>query len=308
MTASMSRQSAEILDFNLIRYLVVIMETRSMVRASEIIGVTPAAVSYAVSKLRTYYNDPLFIRSINGVKPTALAVNLYEKFRPINKAMLSVSDSSDIHKGISQPERKLIIRTESISELCITRKTIDAGIVPQECTIEFTLPNLEVDSRVSKLRNHEVDIDIGFALTGDRNIIAREMYGIDFALVCQHNHPRIGDSISYDQFIKEKYISLSPRLYNMAIFVDLENIIYSRQMEPVVESASLLNMLMTVANYDFLMIFPRVFIPLVNHIIPIREVSNDFINKRTVYFYGHLHKRNENDELINKVINACMVK
>jgi DNA-binding transcriptional LysR family regulator len=69
------------LDLSLIRVLCAVYETRSASRAAQALSMTQPAVSYALSRLRSVMTNPLFVRSQNGMIPTALADHLYEEFR-----------------------------------------------------------------------------------------------------------------------------------------------------------------------------------------------------------------------------------
>ncbi|MGB8435360.1 MAG: LysR family transcriptional regulator, partial [Burkholderiales bacterium] len=52
-------------------------------RAAQTLGMSQPAVSMALRKLRTIFNDPLFIRSPTGVTPTPRAHALVRATRPL---------------------------------------------------------------------------------------------------------------------------------------------------------------------------------------------------------------------------------
>lgn len=57
-------------DLNLFRVFVTIYNTRNLTRAGEQLGVTQPAISNALARLRTLYDDPLFIRRGKTMRPT----------------------------------------------------------------------------------------------------------------------------------------------------------------------------------------------------------------------------------------------
>ena len=70
-------------------------EIYSLTKAGEIVGITQPAVSSALSKLREYFDDQLFIRVGQGVKPTAKTENI----------IIHVRDAlSILQKSIEVPE------------------------------------------------------------------------------------------------------------------------------------------------------------------------------------------------------------
>jgi len=63
-------------DLNLLRVFRELMSELNATRAAERLGVSQAAVSGSLRKLRTIYSDPLFLRTQRGLRPTARAVIL----------------------------------------------------------------------------------------------------------------------------------------------------------------------------------------------------------------------------------------
>src|SRR5437588_508585 len=61
------------LDLNLVRVLVLLYETGSVTGTAEALHVSQPTVSYSLGKLRRHFDDELFRRSRQGLRPTALA-------------------------------------------------------------------------------------------------------------------------------------------------------------------------------------------------------------------------------------------
>ena len=64
------------LDLNLLVIFNAIYSEGSLTKAGELVGITQPAVSSALAKLREYFDDQLFIRVGQGVKPTAKTENI----------------------------------------------------------------------------------------------------------------------------------------------------------------------------------------------------------------------------------------
>ncbi|REG49109.1 LysR family transcriptional regulator [Paraburkholderia sp. BL6669N2] len=64
------------LDLNLLRVFDAILRERNVLRASEAIHLSPSAVSHALSRLRAFFNDELFVRTATGMEPTARALEM----------------------------------------------------------------------------------------------------------------------------------------------------------------------------------------------------------------------------------------
>ncbi|EHM48428.1 transcriptional regulator, LysR family [Yokenella regensburgei ATCC 43003] len=64
-------------DLNLLIVFECIYQHLSISKAAETLFITPSAVSQSLQRLRTQFNDPLFIRSGKGITPTTMGVNLH---------------------------------------------------------------------------------------------------------------------------------------------------------------------------------------------------------------------------------------
>ena len=85
-------------DLNLFKVLVALYEERSVSRAAVRLGRTQSAVSNSLRKLREFMNDPLFIRSPDGLALTPKARKLEEHARAVihlTEAALSGSEEFD---------------------------------------------------------------------------------------------------------------------------------------------------------------------------------------------------------------------
>src|SRR5690606_22985887 len=70
-------------DLNLLVYLDVLLRELNVTRAAEQLGITQPAMSNGLRRLRDMFNDPLLIRSSDGMKPTERALDLQPKVRQI---------------------------------------------------------------------------------------------------------------------------------------------------------------------------------------------------------------------------------
>src|SRR6202030_499268 len=68
-------------DLNLLIVFDAVMQERSVTRAGSRIGLSQAAVSHALSRLRHILKDDLFIRTPAGMVPTPRAEQLAEPLR-----------------------------------------------------------------------------------------------------------------------------------------------------------------------------------------------------------------------------------
>lgn len=70
-------------DLNLIVYLDVLLREKNVTRAAEQLGITQPAMSNILRRLRSLFNDPLLVRSSEGMTPTERACELQPRIREI---------------------------------------------------------------------------------------------------------------------------------------------------------------------------------------------------------------------------------
>jgi DNA-binding transcriptional LysR family regulator len=73
--------SFRLLDLNLLRVFDAMMTEGSVAGAASRLSITPSAVSHALGRLRSLFNDPLFVRSATGMRATPRAAEIGTKVR-----------------------------------------------------------------------------------------------------------------------------------------------------------------------------------------------------------------------------------
>jgi len=81
------------LDLNILLTFVALMRTRSVKRAAERLFLGAPAVSMALGRLRAIFDDPLLVRTRDGMQPTPRALTLYQQIEPA---------LSEIHRTVLQ--------------------------------------------------------------------------------------------------------------------------------------------------------------------------------------------------------------
>lgn len=64
------------IDLNLLRVFKAIVEERSLTRAGERLSLSQPAVSHCLGRLRRLFDDPLFVRTRTGMRPTSAALEI----------------------------------------------------------------------------------------------------------------------------------------------------------------------------------------------------------------------------------------
>jgi len=89
------------LDLNLLRVFDVLLEERSVTRAGARLGLTPSAVSHALSRLRYHLGDELFQRDAHGMQPTRRALEIGPSLHTALTQLQSALTPSDFDPATS---------------------------------------------------------------------------------------------------------------------------------------------------------------------------------------------------------------
>lgn len=90
-------------DLNLMVYLDVLLRERNVTRSAEQLGITQPAMSNGLRRLRELFNDPLLIRTSEGMTPTERALELQPLIREALLAMeKTIQPKEEFDPQISQ--------------------------------------------------------------------------------------------------------------------------------------------------------------------------------------------------------------
>ncbi|WP_233859887.1 LysR family transcriptional regulator [Paraburkholderia sp. HD33-4] len=77
-------------DLNLLRVFQALLEEQSLTKAGKRLGLSQPATSYALGRLRAMFDDPLFVRTPEGMLPTSVAQRLKD---PIGRALAAAREA-----------------------------------------------------------------------------------------------------------------------------------------------------------------------------------------------------------------------
>lgn len=170
------------IDLNLLRTFVVVYRARSLTAAAETLRVSQPGVSHALRRLRVHFDDPLFVRTATGVRPTRLATDLYaEVSGPLSHIVASTEDRSRFDPSTSH--RRFRMALTDLGE---------AGLLPR--ILQAT------GSAGSGIEVEVVSLDID---TVARDIVSRD---IDAAIT---SSPVVG-SVNQEVLFHDRYACLAP--------------------------------------------------------------------------------------------------
>jgi DNA-binding transcriptional LysR family regulator len=147
------------LDLNLLRVFHAIAEEGSLTLAGNRLDLSQPAVSYALGRLRNLFNDPLFVRSGNAMRPTSTALELLE---PVRRLMSSAQEALRHAERFipAQSTRTFHIAMSDIGEMVFLPPVCERlrEVAPH---VRLEVMQLPVDEIEEALRNGRLDLAIG---------------------------------------------------------------------------------------------------------------------------------------------------
>jgi DNA-binding transcriptional LysR family regulator len=170
-----------------------IYKTRSVTRAGENLGLAQTSVSLALARLRRQFNDPLFVRTADGMVPTPHGLTLLQ---PLRQALeiLRVATQQQVVFEPASSSRAFHLAMTDISHLEFLPALINKiGKLASEVRIEV----LRITSETPKLlESGEADLAVGFMPELEAGFYQQKLFDQGFACVVRRDHPRIGQRLT----------------------------------------------------------------------------------------------------------------
>lgn len=208
------KKSLASLDLNLLLCLQLLLQERSVSKTAKRMNVTPSAVSKSLSRLRDWFNDPLFVKTPGGLHPTPLAVSMEQDLADWLQMSHQLLDKPhhDTPRGLTfelAAENPLML---------IAFNTLSQKIYQRYPQATVRLRNWGYDSLDAIIRG---EVDIGF--TGrethprSRESLSLLPWNIDFEVLfsdlprvyLREDHPALQEEWSLDTFLRYPHISIN---------------------------------------------------------------------------------------------------
>lgn len=191
-------------DLNLVTTFVTLYETQSLTVTAERLFVTQPSISYALSKLREQFDDPLFVRTSQGMQPTRLAAQLYVGFKQASRCIEeSVSEARKFEPGHSSRQFRLAL--SDLGEMALLPRLMERlnSLAPN---IELEIIPLEIDQVGMWLNDGYIDAAICSRAITSAGLASRKLVSERYVCLLDAAHPRIQSEMSMEQFLAERHV------------------------------------------------------------------------------------------------------
>lgn len=195
------------LDLNLLKALDALIDEGSVTRAARRLSLTQPAVSGMLTRLRDYFDDPLFVRAQRGIVPTLRAQQLAT---PVKQILSDVAT-------LLRPERFVPQEAQMTFTVAATDYALRAAIVPLMAALRRQAPGIRVavvaveQHRMARqLERGDIDLALVTPQTTPEELHGRALYQEQYVCAMRHDHPVAQDgALSLDTFCELEHVLVS---------------------------------------------------------------------------------------------------
>ncbi|NBA98515.1 LysR family transcriptional regulator [Pseudomonas sp. R5(2019)] len=205
-------------DLNLFIVFDAIYTEANLTRAGQIVGITQPAVSNALARLRETFNDPLFVRTAQGMVPTPMAQNI---IGPVRNA-LSLLRISVQESRIFNP-----LQASKTFRISMTDLTEAVVLPPLFQRLRRQAPAVVIESFLCKRRETtkelaagRLDFAVDAPLNTDPQVRHVKLMEDQYVCAMRQGHPQNKGKLSLDEYLAMTHIHISSRRNGLG-YVDL---------------------------------------------------------------------------------------
>ena len=208
------------IDLNLLVYLDVLLRERNVTKAAEQLGITQPAMSNGLKRLRVLFNDPLLVRTSEGMSPTERALAL----KPQVADALKLLEQAVLPRDAFAPEEsKRVFRVmasdyseSTLIPLVLNRLRAEAPGI----TLDILTPS---DVTFHDVEHGRVDMAINRFRTMPQSFHQSLIWEDSFSCVMSRDNPII-DDFTLGSYLDAQHIWASKTGMGVGVGIDPEDV------------------------------------------------------------------------------------
>lgn len=196
---------AQGIDLKLLRLLDALHASQSVTRTAERLGLSQPTISIGLARLRKMLDDPLFVRTPEGMQATPRTQALMPAVRQVLDGMdLLASVTAQFDAGSSERRFRIFMTDAShvtlMPRLFAHVRSLAPGVKLEAATLG---PDM-----AQALQSGEADLALGLIPTLDRGFYQQALFDQDWVCLCNADHPRIGEKFHLKHYLAEAHVGI----------------------------------------------------------------------------------------------------
>lgn len=196
------------LDLNLLRYLIVLVQEKSVSKTAKKMSVTQPAVSAALKRLRVAFEDPILVRSGQFMQATPRAIEMASTIEPM---LASIQEMAQEQRKFD-PTRSHMDFTLTCSDyvqFAMISKLTDS-MRRSAPDISLVVKPANPEKIIHWMESGQVDLGIGYLPNPPEHLRARLLFGEDQVCLIRKNHPALRLNWTKKLYSELTHVAVSP--------------------------------------------------------------------------------------------------
>lgn len=194
-------------DLNLLVIFDAIYKEKNLTRAGQRLNLSQPAISHALNRLRSAFDDPLFVRHGYRMEPTPLTEELKENI----KKVLELTERTLEDRGPFDPYRST--RTFHIGmqdyPMMVVLPKLLKSIKEQAPNIRIRTFHLTMENRKTALEDGKLDMVIGVRQDFGSSIFQQYLFRDREVCIVRQDHPTVKEDLSLEDYLESEFVGLS---------------------------------------------------------------------------------------------------
>lgn len=210
------------LDCKLLSIFYHIYKFKSVSLAADHLEMSQPTVSNILNKIRSHYNDPLFLRIGNEMVPTELSKQLFPLVsEALSKVEIINNFTIDFDQSTSQQQFTLAMT--DVSHLVLLPR-ITQYLKKYASHIRLNVRPITSETSY-QMANGEIDLALGFLPHLENGFYQQKLFEQYYVVIASKDHPRLtGSSISAEEYLSESHIDIDAGMGHYHIENELLNL------------------------------------------------------------------------------------
>lgn len=195
------------LDTKLLVAFDALMEERSVTRAARRLSMTQQGMSGALQRMRTLFDDPLFVREARGVWPTPRAEALAPRVKSALASLEGVLEAEDFDPARAEGTISVATSDYAISTIMAPLFQKFRALAPKVrlAVLPFNRAILN-----EQLRGGQIDLALTIPQFVPLNMASQSLFEERYLAAIRADHPLAGKTIGLDAFCELEHLLVAP--------------------------------------------------------------------------------------------------
>ncbi len=211
-------------DLNLFLVFRAVYMTRNVTKAGDYVNLTQSAVSNALKRLRERFDDPLFVRTADGMEPTPLADELIALVEEGLEKLAQAVDKAERFDAATST-RLFRIAINDIGQMVLLPGFLNAAREAAPLARFETVGPSNAEEARSLLLEGKVDIALGSWLPMGPGFLHEVLCRETFVALVGKQHGIQSDTFTYKQYLDSQHVTYRP---SGASDAALQNTLYQK--------------------------------------------------------------------------------